>query len=95
MIKELLKVNDEIDKILRKAEQEDTEFPYLVNTLSAVNIYGNPLSIHIVLGIIEEFVKNTYELRKQMAMTDFEKDAIVQKSYDRVNKSWNKRNKVN
>ena len=95
MIKELLKVNDEIDNILKKAEKEDTEFPALVGALSVVTVYGNPLSIHIVLGIIDEFIKASSELRKQMAMSDFEQDAMVQESYDRVNKSWNNRNKVN
>ena len=95
MIKELLKVNDEIDKILRRAEKEDTEFPSLVGALSGVTVYGNPLSIHIVLGIIDEFIKASSELRKQMAMTDFEQDAAVQESYDQVNRSWNNRNKVN
>ena len=95
MIKELLKVNDEIDKILKRAEREDTEFPSLVGALSGVTVYGNPLSIHIVLGIIDEFIKASSELRKQMAMTDFEQDAAVQESYDQVNRSWNNRNKVN
>ena len=95
MIKELLKVNDEIDKILKRAEREDTEFPSLVGALSGVTVYGNPLSIHIVLGIIDEFIKASSELRKQMAMTDFERDAVVQESYDQVSRSWNNRNKVN
>ena len=95
MIKELLKVNDEIDKILKRAEREDTEFPSLVGALSGVTVYGNPLSIHIVLGIIDEFIKASSELRKQVAMTDFEQDAAVQESYDQVNRSWNNRNKVN
>ena len=95
MIKELLKINDEIDKILKRAEREDTEFPSLVGALSGVTVYGNPLSIHIVLGIIDEFIKASSELRKQMAMTDFEQDAAVQESYDQVNRSWNNRNKVN
>jgi len=95
VIKELLKVNDEIDKILKRAEREDTEFPSLVGALSGVTVYGNPLSIHIVLGIIDEFIKASSELRKQMAMTDFEQDAAVQESYDQVNRSWNNRNKVN
>ena len=95
MIKELLKINDEIDKILKRAEREDTEFPSLVGALSGVTVYGNPLSIHIVLGIIDEFIKASSELRKQVAMTDFEQDAAVQESYDQVNRSWNNRNKVN
>jgi hypothetical protein len=95
VIKELLKVNDEINKVLRRAEKEDTEFPGLVGALSGVTVYGNPLSIHIVLGIIDEFIKASSELRKQEAMTDFEEDALVQKSYDRVNTKWNNRNKVN
>jgi len=95
VIKELLKVNDEVSKILKRAEKEDTEFPGLVGLLSGVTVYGNPLSIHIVLGIIDEFIKDSSELRKKMAMTDFEQDALVQESYDKVNRSWNNRNKVN
>ena len=63
MIKELLKANEEISKILGKAEKADIEFPTLVGKISAVTVYGQPLGIHIVLGIIEEFVKHAEEMK--------------------------------
>ena len=94
MIKELLKVNEEINKILSKAEKADIEFPALVGKISAVKAYGQPLGIHIVLGIIEEFIKRTEEMKKDAAMAGFDED-IVRKHYDRVNMNWNNRNKVN
>jgi len=94
VIKELLKANEEISKVLVRAEEEDTEFPALVGILSAVKVYDQPLGIHIVLGIIDEFIKKTAERRKDSAMAGFDED-IVRKNYDRVNMNWNNRNKVN
>ena len=94
MIKELLKVNEEINKILGRAEKADIEFPALVGKISAVKAYGQPLGIHIVLGIIEEFIKRTEEMKKDAAMAGFD-EAVVQDTYDRVNMNWNNRNKVN
>ena len=94
MIKELLKVNAEINEILKIAEKADIEFPSLVGKISAVTVYGQPLGIHIVLGIIEEFVKHTEEMKKDAAMAGFD-ETVVQETYDRVNMNWNKRNKVN
>jgi len=94
VIKELLKVNEEINKILGKAEKADIEFPALVGKISAVKVYGQPLGIHIVLGIIEEFIKRTEEMKKDAALAGFD-ETVVQETYDRVNMNWNKRNKVN
>ena len=94
MIKGLLKVNEEINKILRRAEKADIEFPALVGKISAVTAYGQPLGIHIVLGIIEEFIKRTEEMKKDAALAGFD-ETVVQETYDRVNMNWNKRNKVN
>ena len=94
MIKELLKVNEEINRILDKSEKDDIEFPALVGKISAVKVYGQPLGIHIVLGIIEEFVKRTEEMKKDAAMAGFDED-VVRENYDRVNMDWNDRNKVN
>jgi len=94
VIKELLKVNEEISKILKNSEKRDMEFPALVGRLSAVKAYDQPLGIHIVLGIIDEFIKATAETRKDAAMAGFD-EALVQETYDRVNMNWNNRNKVN
>ena len=54
MIKELLKVNEQVNRILSVAEKDDIEFPALVGDLSAIKVYDQPLGIHIVLGIIDE-----------------------------------------
>ena len=94
MIKELLKVNEQVNRILAVAEEEDTEFPALVGSLSAIKIYDQPLGIHIVLGIIDEFIEKVGEVKKNSAMAGFDED-IVRKHYDRVNMNWNNRNKVN
>ena len=94
MIKELLKVNEQVNRILAIAEEEDTEFPALVGDLSAIKIYDQPLGIHIVLGIIDEFIEKVAEVKKNSAMAGFDED-IVREHYDRVNMNWNNRNKVN
>jgi len=47
-----------------------------------------------VLGIIEEFIKRTEEMKKDAAMAGFD-ETVVQDTYDRVNMNWNNRNKVN
>ena len=94
MIKELLKVNTEISEILSRAENADIEFPSLVGKISAVKAYGQPLGIHIVLGIIEEFIKRTEKMKKDAAMAGFD-ETVVRENYDRVNMNWNNRNKVN
>ena len=94
MIKELLKVNEQGRKVLAKAEREDTEFPALVGRLSAITVYKQPLGIHIVLGIIEEFIKKSAEVKKESAMAGFD-ETVVRETYDRVNMNWNNRNKVN
>ena len=94
MIKELLKVNEQVNRILAVAEEEDTEFPALVGDLSAIKIYDQPLGIHIVLGIIDEFIEKVAKKKKDAAMAGFD-DTVVQENYDRVNMNWNNRNKVN
>ena len=94
MIKELLKVNEQVTRILAVAEEEDTEFPAIVGDLSAIKIYDQPLGIHIVLGIIDEFIEKVGEVKKNSAMAGFDED-IVREHYDRVNMNWNNRNKVN
>ena len=94
MIKELLKVNEQVNRILSVAEKDDTEFPALVGDLSAIKIYDQPLGIHIVLGIIDEFIVKVAEVKKDSAMAGFDED-IVREHYDRVNMNWNNRNSTN
>ena len=47
-----------------------------------------------MLGIIEEFITRTEEMKKDAAMAGFD-ETVVQENYDRVNMNWNNRNKVN
>ena len=94
MIKELLKVNDQVNRILSVSEKEDIEFPALVGDLSAIKIYDQPLGIHIVLGIIDEFIEKVEEAKKNSAMAGFDED-VVRENYDRENMNWNNRNRTN
>ena len=94
MIKELLKVNEQVNRILSVAEKDDIEFPALVGDLSTIKIYDQPLGIHIVLGIIDEFIEKVAKVKKDSAMAGFDED-IVRKHYDRVNMNWNNRNSNN
>ena len=94
MIKELLKVNEQVNRILAVAEEEDTEFPTIVGDLSAIKIYDQPLGVHIVLGIIDEFIEKVAKVKKDSAMAGFDED-IVREHYDRVNMNWNNRNSTN
>ena len=79
MIKELLKVNEQVNSILAVAEEEDTEFPALVGDLSAIKIYDQPLGIHIVLGIIDEFIEKVAKVKKDSAMAGFD-ETVVQEN---------------
>jgi hypothetical protein len=94
VIKELLKVNEQVNRILSVAEKDDIEFPALVGDLSAIKIYDQPLGIHIVLGIIDEFIEEVAKVKKDSAMAGFDED-IVREHYDRVNMNWNNRNNNN
>jgi len=94
VIKELLKANEQVNRILSVAEKDDIEFPALVGDLSAIKIYGQPIGIHIVLGIIDEFIEKVAKVKKDSAMAGFDED-IVREHYDRVNMNWNNRNNNN
>jgi len=94
VIKELLKANEQVNRILSVAEKDDIEFPALVGDLSAIKIYDQPLGIHIVLGIIDEFIEKVAKVKKDSAMAGFDED-IVREHYDRVNMNWNNRNNNN
>jgi len=94
VIKELLKANEQVNRILSVAEKDDIEFPALVGDLSAIKIYDQPLGIHIVLGIIDEFIEKVAKVKKDSAMAGFDED-VVREHYDRVNMNWNNRNSNN
>ena len=91
MIKELLKVQKEVNKVLRKAEQEDDSFEGIVDKLGIIRMYDIGLPMHMVLGIVEEFV-NDVEERKRIKALDGIDQEHTQKLYDTMNIKWNSRN---
>ena len=90
-MKELKKVAERIKKVLIKAEREDEEFPWIVDKLSQVKMYDMGLPIHMVLGLIDEFVADVVERKRIKALEGFDKEHL-QKNYDKINVKWNDRN---
>tara|TARA_R100001086_G_scaffold223395_1_gene141114 strand:- start:225 stop:503 length:279 start_codon:yes stop_codon:yes gene_type:complete len=90
-MKELRRVTEEIKKILIKAEREGEEFPWIVDQLSLIKMYKMRLPIHMVLGLIDEFIEDVEERKRIKALEGFDKEH-VQKIYDKVNIKWNDRN---
>ena len=90
-MKELKKVAERIKKVLIKAEREDEEFPWIVDKLSQVKMYDMGLPIHMVLGLIDEFVEDVEERKRIKALEGFDEEH-VRKVYDKVNIRWNDRN---
>ena len=91
VIKELLKVQKEVNKVLRKAEQEDDSFEGIVDKLGMVRMYDVGLPMHMVLGIVEEFVKDVEERERIKALAGFDEEH-TQNLYDTVSVKWNSRN---
>ena len=90
-MKELKKVAERIKKVLIKAEREDEEFPWIVDKLSQVKMYDMGLPIHMVLGLIDEFVADVEERKRIKSLEGFDKEHL-QKNYDKINVKWNDRN---
>ena len=55
-MKELRKVTEKIKKVLIEAERSNEEFPWIVDKLSLIKMYDMGLPIHMVLGLIDEFI---------------------------------------
>jgi uncharacterized protein YwgA len=90
-MKELRKVTEKIKKVLIKAERGNEEFPWIVDQLSLIKMYDVGLPIHMVLGLIDEFIEDVEERKRIKALEGFDKEH-VQKVYDKVNVKWNDRN---
>ena len=90
-MKELRKVTEKIKKVLIKAERGNEEFPWIVDQLSLIKMYDMGLPIHMVLGLIDEFVEDVEERKRIKALEGFDEEH-VRKVYDMVNVKWNDRN---
>jgi len=91
VIKELLKVQKEVNEVLRKAEQEDDSFEGIVDKLGIVRMYDIVLPLHIVLGIVKEFIEDVEERKRIKALKGFDRKH-TQKLYDTMSIKWNTRN---
>ena len=90
-MKELRNVTEKIKKVLIKAERGNEEFPWIVDQLSLIKMYDVGLPIHMVIGLIDEFIEDVEERKRIKALEGFDKEP-VQKVYDKVNVKWNDRN---
>jgi len=90
-MKELKKVVEKIKKVLIEAESKNEEFPWIVDNLSLVKMYGVGLPITAVLGLIDEFIEDVEERKRIKALEGFDKEH-VQKIYETINVKWNDRN---
>ena len=90
-MKELKKVVEKIKKVLIEAESKNEEFPWIVDNLSLVKMYGVGLPITTVLGLIDEFIEDVEERKRIKALEGFDKEH-VQKIYETINVKWNDRN---
>jgi len=90
-MKELRKVTEKIKKVLIKAERGNEEFPWIVDQLSLIKMYDTGLPIHMVLGLIDEFIEDVEERKRIKALEGFDEEH-VRKVYDKVNIKWNDRN---
>ena len=90
-MKELRKVTEKIKKVLINAARGNEEFPWIVDKLSLIKMYDMGLPIHMVLGLIDEFVEDVEERKRIKALEGFDEEH-VRKVYDKVNVKWNDRN---
>jgi len=91
-MKELRKAIKDIEDILHEAERGDEDFGVLTGKLMNVRVHNCSFPIGMVLGIIDDFIKNAAERKKIRALKDFDlTDERVQEVYDKINVSWNNR----
>ena len=90
-MKELRKVTEKIKKVRIDAVRGNEEFPWIVDKLSLIKMYDMGLPIHMVLGLIDEFVEDVEERKRIKALEGFDEEH-VRKVYDKVNVKWNDRN---
>jgi len=90
-MKELRKVTEKIKKVLIDAERGNEEFPWIVDKLSLIKMYDMGLPIHMVLGLIDEFVEDVEERKRVKSLEGFD-ERHVQKAYASTQTKWDSRN---
>ena len=90
-MKELEKVRKEIKAVLIEGEQNNEAFHWLVDKLGMIRMYEQGLPIHMVLGIIDEWMEDVEERNRVKALEGFD-ERHIQKTYASVQTRWDTRN---
>ena len=75
-MKELEKVRKEIKAVLIEGEQNNEAFHWLVDKLGMIRMYEQGLPIHMVLGIIDEWMEDVEERNRVKALEGFDESHI-------------------
>ena len=85
-MKSLEKFKNEVNSIIIDAVNEQQDFPTTVERVKSVILYGYAPPIHVVLGVIGEYMDEAAKTEKIKATMDDDK---VQEAYDNMAQAWN------
>mgnify|MGYP003131513937 CR=1 FL=1 len=85
-MKSLEKFKEEVNSILSSAVDEQQDFPTTVERVKSVILYGYAPPMHVVLGVIGEYIEIAAKTQKIKATMEDEK---VQEAYDNMAQVWN------
>ena len=85
-MKSLEKFKNEVNSIITDAVNEQQDFPTTVERVKSVILYGHAPPIHVVLGVIGEYMDEAAKTEKIKATMDDDK---VQEAYDNMAQAWN------
>ena len=85
-MKSLEKFKNEVNSIITDAVNEQQDFPTTVERVKTVILYGYAPPIHVVLGVIGEYMDEAAKTEKIKATMDDDK---VQEAYDNMAQAWN------
>ena len=85
-MKSLEKFKNEVNSIITDAVNEQQDFPTTVERVKSVILYGYAPPIHVVLGVIGEYMDEAAKAEKIKATMDDDK---VQEAYDNMAQAWN------
>ena len=90
-MKELERARREIKAVLIEAEKNNEEFHWLVDKLGMIRMYAQGLPIHMVLGIIDEWMEDVEERKRVKSLEGFD-ERHIQKAYTSTQTKWDSRN---
>jgi hypothetical protein len=90
-MKELERARKEIKAVLIEAEKNNEAFHWLVDKLGMIRMYAQGLPIHMVLGIIDEWMEDVEERKRVKSLEGFD-ERHIQKAYTSTQTKWDSRN---